>query len=603
MCGIIGYVGPRRAEELLLSGLSRLEYRGYDSAGIAVLTSHGLFLLRRVGKLENLRQAVLESGVSGNLGIGHTRWATHGLPTEENAHPHLDCTGKIALVHNGIIENHRALREKLLKNGHIFRSQTDTETLVHLVEENYDGDLVEAVRKALAEARGAYAIAVIHADHPQEIVAAREGSPLVAGILPQEGFLASDVPALLPYTRTLHFLEDGEVVRLAPGKLEIWDRRGIRKGPNFRTVPWDPLSAEKMGYRHFMEKEIHEQPRAVADTLRSELATPWEEGLGKLDLSEIDHVYLVACGTSYHAALVAEYLWEPLLGLPVAAEIASEFRYKGPAVGRSTLVVAVSQSGETIDTLMAVRGAKERGAKVIGVVNIVGSALARESHAVLYTRAGLEIGVAATKTFTAQIAALALLGLWLARSRGVLSENDLQELKEELSQAPRLVERALELGPAIEALAQKLYSFPNFLYLGRGILYPLALEGALKLKEISYIHAEGYAAGEMKHGPIALVHEGMPVVVLYSQEELPDKVLSNIQEVKARRGILVVFADDAPPELRELGDHLVLLPKASRRLLPFTFTPALQLLAYHIARLRGTDVDQPRNLAKTVTVE
>ncbi|MGB9861266.1 MAG: glutamine--fructose-6-phosphate transaminase (isomerizing) [Candidatus Bipolaricaulaceae bacterium] len=603
MCGIIGYVGPRRAEELLLSGLSRLEYRGYDSAGIAVLTSHGLFLLRRVGKLENLRQAVLESGVSGNLGIGHTRWATHGLPTEENAHPHLDCTGKIALVHNGIIENHRALREKLLKNGHIFRSQTDTETLVHLVEENYDGDLVEAVRKALAEARGAYAIAVIHADHPQEIVAAREGSPLVAGILPQEGFLASDVPALLPYTRTFHFLEDGEVVRLAPGKLEIWDRRGIRKGPNFRTVPWDPLSAEKMGYRHFMEKEIHEQPRAVADTLRSELATPWEEGLGKLDLSEIDHVYLVACGTSYHAALVAEYLWEPLLGLPVAAEIASEFRYKGPAVGRSTLVVAVSQSGETIDTLMAVRGAKERGAKVIGVVNIVGSALARESHAVLYTRAGLEIGVAATKTFTAQIAALALLGLWLARSRGVLSENDLQELKEELSQAPRLVERALELGPAIEALAQKLYSFPNFLYLGRGILYPLALEGALKLKEISYIHAEGYAAGEMKHGPIALVHEGMPVVVLYSQEELPDKVLSNIQEVKARRGILVVFADDAPPELRELGDHLVLLPKASRRLLPFTFTPALQLLAYHIARLRGTDVDQPRNLAKTVTVE
>ncbi len=603
MCGIIGYVGPRRAEDLLLSGLSRLEYRGYDSAGIAVLTSQGLSLIRRVGKLENLRQAVLESGISGNLGIGHTRWATHGLPTEENAHPHLDCTGKIALVHNGIIENHRALREKLLKNGHIFRSQTDTETLVHLVEENYDGDLVEAVRKALAEAHGAYAIAVIHADHPQEIVAAREGSPLVAGILPQEGFLASDVPALLPYTRTFHFLEDGEVVRIAPGKLEIWDRQGRRKEPNFRTVPWDPLSAEKMGYRHFMEKEIHEQPRAVADTLRSELATPWEEGLGKLDLSEIDHIYLVACGTSYHAALVAEYLWEPLLALPVAAEIASEFRYKSPAVGRNTLVVAVSQSGETIDTLMALRGAKAQGAQVVGVVNIVGSAIARESHAVLYTRAGLEIGVAATKTFTAQIAALTLLGLWLACGRGTLSANDLQELKEELSQAPRLVEKALGLGPAIEALAQKLYSFPNFLYLGRGILYPLALEGALKLKEISYIHAEGYAAGEMKHGPIALIHEGMPVVVLYSQEELPDKVLANIQEVKARRGILVVFADDDPPELRELVDHLVLLPKASRRLLPFTFTPALQLLAYHIARLRGTDVDQPRNLAKTVTVE
>jgi glucosamine--fructose-6-phosphate aminotransferase (isomerizing) len=603
MCGIIGYVGPRRAEDILLSGLSRLEYRGYDSAGVAVLTSQGLSLLRRVGKLENLRKAVLESGVTGNLGIGHTRWATHGLPTEENAHPHLDCAGKIALVHNGIIENHRALREKLLTRGHSFRSQTDTETLVHLVEENYEGDLVEAVRRALAEARGAYAVAVIHAEHPQEIVAAREGSPLVVGILPGEGFLASDVPALLPYTRTFHFLEDGEIVRITPGRLEIWDRQGKRKEPNFRTVPWDLLSAEKLGFRHFMEKEIHEQPRAVADTLRSELATPWEEGLGKVDLSQVEHIYLVACGTSYHAALVAEYLWEPLLGLPVASEIASEFRYKSPAVGKNTLVVAVSQSGETIDTLMALRGAKERGAQVIGVVNIVGSAIAREADAVLYTRAGLEIGVAATKTFTAQIAALILLGLWLARSRGILSEEELQKLKEELSQAPRLVEQSLLLGPAIEGLAQKLYSFPNFLYLGRGLLFPLALEGALKLKEISYIHAEGYAAGEMKHGPIALVHEGMPVVVLYSAEELPEKVLSNIQEAKARRGILVVFGDDAPEELRELTDHLVLLPRAPRMLLPFTFTPALQLLAYHIARLRGTDVDQPRNLAKTVTVE
>jgi glucosamine--fructose-6-phosphate aminotransferase (isomerizing) len=603
MCGIIGYVGPRRAEDILLSGLSRLEYRGYDSAGVAVLTSQGLSLLRRVGKLENLRKAVLESGVTGNLGIGHTRWATHGLPTEENAHPHLDCAGKIALVHNGIIENHRALREKLLTRGHSFRSQTDTETLVHLVEENYEGDLVEAVRRALAEARGAYAVAVIHAEHPQEIVAAREGSPLVVGILPGEGFLASDVPALLPYTRTFHFLEDGEIARITPGRLEIWDRQGKRKEPNFRTVPWDPLSAEKLGFRHFMEKEIHEQPRAVADTLRSELATPWEEGLGKVDLSQVEHIYLVACGTSYHAALVAEYLWEPLLGLPVASEIASEFRYKSPAVGKNTLVVAVSQSGETIDTLMALRGAKERGAQVIGVVNIVGSAIAREADAVLYTRAGLEIGVAATKTFTAQIAALILLGLWLARSRGILSEEDLQKLKEELSQAPRLVEQSLLLGPAIEGLAQKLYSFPNFLYLGRGLLFPLALEGALKLKEISYIHAEGYAAGEMKHGPIALVHEGMPVVVLYSAEELPEKVLSNIQEAKARRGILVVFGDDAPEELRELTDHLVLLPRAPRMLLPFTFAPALQLLAYHIARLRGTDVDQPRNLAKTVTVE
>ncbi|MCS7239823.1 MAG: glutamine--fructose-6-phosphate transaminase (isomerizing) [Candidatus Bipolaricaulota bacterium] len=603
MCGIIGYVGPRGAQNILLSGLSRLEYRGYDSAGVAVLTPQGLFLLRRVGKLENLKQAVLESGISGNLGIGHTRWATHGLPTEENAHPHMDCTGKIALVHNGIIENHRELREKLLARGHLFRSQTDTETLVHLVEENYAGDLVEAVRRALAGARGAYAVAVIHAAHPQEIVVAREGSPLVVGILPGEGFLASDVPALLPYTRTFHFLEDGEIARITPGRLEIWDRQGNPKEPRFHDVPWDPLAAEKLGFRHFMEKEIHEQPRALADTLRSELSTPWEEGLCGLDLSQVEHIYLVACGTSYHAALVVEYLWEPLLQLPVTAEVASEFRYKGPAVGKNTLVVAVSQSGETIDTLMAVRGAKERGAQVIGVVNIVGSAIARESHAVFYTRAGLEIGVAATKTFSAQIAALALLGGWLARGRGLLSERELQELKEELSQAPRLVEEVLRREPTIENLAQKFYTFSNFLYLGRGLLYPLALEGALKLKEISYIHAEGYAAGEMKHGPIALIHEQMPVVVLYSRKELPDKTLANIQEAKARRGILLVFADEETPELRELSDHLLLLPQASRVLLPFTFSPALQLLAYHIARLRGTDVDQPRNLAKTVTVE
>ncbi len=603
MCGIVGYVGPKRAEEILLSGLARLEYRGYDSAGVALLTPNGLRLIRQVGKISNLAQAVQEAGITGNLGIGHTRWATHGLPTEENAHPHCDCTGKIALVHNGIIENHRELREELLSRGHRFRSQTDTEVLVHLVEEEYRGDLVEAVRRAVARAVGAYAIAVVHVDHPQEIVAARLGSPLVAAATPDEGFLASDVPALLPYARAFYFLEEGEVAQILPGGLRVWDRHGRPKEVRLREVPWDPLSAEKAGFRHFMEKEIHEQPRAIADTLRSELSTPWEEGLSGLDLSPVEHICLVACGTSYHAALVAEYLWEPLLGLPVSAEIASEFRYKNPAVGEKTLVVAVSQSGETIDTLMAVRGAKAKGAQVIGVVNVVGSALAREAHAVFYTRAGLEIGVAATKTFTAQIAALELLGLWLARARGLLREEELRQAKERLSRAPRLVEEVLELAPQIEALAQKFYTYPNFLYLGRGLLYPLALEGALKLKEISYIHAEGYAAGEMKHGPIALIHEAMPVVVLYSAQELPEKVLSNMQEVRARRGILLVLADHVNPEVEELADHLLRLPPSSRELLPFTFTPALQLFAYHVARLKGTDVDQPRNLAKTVTVE
>ncbi|MEN3010990.1 MAG: glutamine--fructose-6-phosphate transaminase (isomerizing) [Candidatus Bipolaricaulaceae bacterium] len=603
MCGIVGYVGPQKAEEILLSGLSRLEYRGYDSAGVALLTPDGLRLVRQVGKIANLVQAVQRAGLTGHLGIGHTRWATHGLPTEENAHPHTDCTGRIALVHNGIIENHRELRAELAARGHRFQSQTDTEVLVHLVEEHYRGDLVEAVRRAVAQAVGAYAIAVVHADHPEEIVAARQGSPLVATARPAEGFLASDVPALLPYARAFYFLEDGEVAQIRPGSLRVWDRHGRPKEPALREVPWDPLSAEKAGFRHFMEKEIHEQPRAVADTLRSELSTPWEEGLSGLDLSRVEHIYLVACGTSYHAALVAEYLWEPLLGLPVSAEIASEFRYKNPALGPTTLVVAISQSGETIDTLMAARGAKERGAPLLAVVNVVGSALAREAQAVLYTRAGLEIGVAATKTFTAQIAALALLGLWLARARGALTEEGLRQAKEELSRAPRLVEEVLQLGPRLEALAQKFYTYPNFLYLGRGLLYPLALEGALKLKEISYIHAEGYAAGEMKHGPIALIHEGMPVVVLYSADELPEKAVANMQEVRARRGILLAFADAPNPEVEELADHIVLLPRSSRPLLPFTFAPALQLFAYHVARLKGTDVDQPRNLAKTVTVE
>ena len=603
MCGIVGYVGPREAQDVILDGLARLEYRGYDSAGLAVLGDGRLNLVRRVGKIDKLREAVRSAPLPGNLGIGHTRWATHGLPTEENAHPHTDCSGKIALVHNGIIENHRALRKRLASSGHKFKSQTDTEVLVHLVEESYQGDLAAAVRRALAETQGAFAIAVIHADHPDEIVVARKGSPLVIGLLDGEGFVASDAPALLPYTRDFCFLSDGEVARIRPGQVELWAADGTPKEPEFRHVPWDPLTAEKQGYRHFMEKEIHEQPQAVADTLRGQLWSPWEGGLSDDDLKEIDHIYLIACGTSYHAALVAEYLWEPLLGIPVAAEIASEFRYKAPAVGPNTLVVAVSQSGETVDTLMAVREARARGAKALAVTNIVGSAIPRESDGVLYTRAGLEIGVAASKTFTAQLAALALLGLRLAHARGVISREEMEAELGTLSQGPALVAKALKSEEAIEELAEKFYQKSDFLYLARGILYPLALEGALKLKEISYIHAEGYPAGEMKHGPIALIDEKMPVVFLVSKEELWDKALSNMEEVRARRGILIVFSDQDHPELRRLADHLVLLPAAPRPLVPLVFAPPLQLLAYHIARLRGTDVDQPRNLAKTVTVE
>jgi glucosamine--fructose-6-phosphate aminotransferase (isomerizing) len=599
MCGIVGYVGSGQAQRVILAGLARLEYRGYDSAGLAVLGEGGIAIRRRVGKLKRLRDALKEE-LPGNLGIGHTRWATHGLPSEENAHPHLDCSGRIALVHNGIIENHRPLRERLAAQGHLFRSQTDSEVLAHLVEAHYRGNLVRAVAASLGEVRGALAIAVIHADHPEEIVVARLGSPLVVGLRDGEGFVASDVPALLPYTRKFLFLEDGEVARVRPGAVEVWDPQGRPKAAAFQHVPWDPLTAEKQGYRHFMEKEIHEQPQTVADTLLGAREAPvdlWG------DLGEIRHVFFIACGTSYHAALAAAYLWEPLLGIPVRAEIASEFRYRAPAVGPDTLVVAVSQSGETVDTQWAVRGARAQGAKVLALANVVGSTIPRESDLALYTRAGLEVGVAATKTFTAQLAALASLGLGLAHARGNISQEELEHGFDELALAPTLLARTLETEGAVLELAQRHYQKRDFLYLARGILYPLALEGALKLKEISYIHAEGYPAGEMKHGPIALIDEEMPVVFLISGAELWDKTLSNMEEVRARRGILIAFSDQDAPELRRLSDHLILLPAAPRWLLPLVFAPPLQLLAYHIARLRGTDVDQPRNLAKTVTVE
>jgi glucosamine--fructose-6-phosphate aminotransferase (isomerizing) len=599
MCGIVGYVGSGQAQRVILAGLARLEYRGYDSAGLAVLGEGGIAIRRRVGKLKRLRDALKEE-LPGNLGIGHTRWATHGLPSEENAHPHLDCSGRIALVHNGIIENHRPLRERLAAQGHLFRSQTDSEVLAHLVEAHYRGNLVRAVAASLGEVRGALAIAVIHADHPEEIVVARLGSPLVVGLRDGEGFVASDVPALLPYTRKFLFLEDGEVARVRPGAVEVWDPQGRPKAAAFQHVPWDPLTAEKQGYRHFMEKEIHEQPQTVADTLLGAREAPvdlWG------DLGEIRHVFFIACGTSYHAALAAAYLWEPLLGIPVRAEIASEFRYRAPAVGPDTLVVAVSQSGETVDTQWALRGARAQGAKVLALANVVGSTIPRESNLALYTRAGLEVGVAATKTFTAQLAALASLGLGLAHARGNISQEELEHGFDELALAPTLLARTLETEGAVLELAQRHYQKRDFLYLARGILYPLALEGALKLKEISYIHAEGYPAGEMKHGPIALIDEEMPVVFLISGAELWDKTLSNMEEVRARRGILIAFSDQDAPELRRLSDHLILLPAAPRWLLPLVFAPPLQLLAYHIARLRGTDVDQPRNLAKTVTVE
>lgn len=605
MCGIIGYIGEKNAVPLLFSGLKRLEYRGYDSAGIALIEEGRMVAFRRAGKVDELGQEVIAQGLSAHIGIGHTRWATHGAPTEENAHPHLDCRGKIAIVHNGIIENFRPIRERLAAAGHTFRSQTDTEVLAHLIEEHYEGDLLVAVQAAVDEVEGAFALAVLSEDDPARLVVARMGSPLILGKGDAGNFVCSDVPAILGEVGEVIFLSDGEVAEIRRDGFRIFSKDGAEVAREARPVTNDPFSIQKGGYKHFMLKEIHEQPRAVGETVREKLT---EGGIGFPELpdppSGFDRVYLIACGTAYHAGLVAEYQWESLLELPVHAMIASEFRYRAVPVDPRTLVVAVSQSGETVDTLMAVRKARERGAKVIAVVNTVGSAIERESNGVVYTRAGIEIGVAATKTFTAQLAGLSLLGLRLAEGFNGLSPLALREGIESLAALPGRLASALSLERDVTELAERFYTAHDFLFLGRGPLYPIALEGALKLKEISYIHAEGYPAGEMKHGPIALIDERMPVVVLVTKRFAYEKVLSNIEEVKARKGIVIALTDRPDdPTLIDLVDHVLAVPSAEGFALPAVYTVPLQLLAYHIAVLRGTDVDQPRNLAKTVTVE
>ena len=607
MCGIIGYLGTEPAVPLLFEGLKRLEYRGYDSAGIAILEDEQMTLFRRAGKVRQLEGEVLPLKLSAQVGIGHTRWATHGIPTDENAHPHLDCREKIAVIHNGIIENFQMLKERLAASGHRFRSQTDTEVLAHLIEENDEGDLLSAVIAAAREAEGAFAIAVLSEDDPSRIVVARRGSPLVVGRGEIGTFVASDIPAMVDWVSHVVFLADNEIAELTPEGFRVLDLAGnpVERLP--QPVTMDPLSIQKAGYKHFMLKEIHEQPRAVGETVREKLgpqgSTIHLEGIEELAL-DFDQVYLVACGTAYHAGLVAEYLWEQLLPLPVHAVIASEFRLRDVSLTPRTLIIAVSQSGETIDTLMAVRRAKEKSAKVIAVVNSINSAIERESDAAIYTRAGIEIGVAATKTFSAQIAALAMLGLFLAEKRGDAVEHVTKSALAGLTLIPGQLAEVLAEDEKIAALAQRFHNASDFLFLARGCLYPIALEGALKLKEISYIHAEGYPAGEMKHGPIALIDEKMPVVVLLSQKVAYEKVLANVEEVKARKGIVIALTDRPDdPAVERLADHTVLLPEVDQICLPILYTIPLQLLAYHIAVLRGTDVDQPRNLAKTVTVE
>jgi glucosamine--fructose-6-phosphate aminotransferase (isomerizing) len=608
MCGIVGYVGPKRATDVLVGGLARLEYRGYDSAGVAVIDHGAVNIVRRVGRLANLRDALDAHPVAGVTGIGHTRWATHGRPSEENAHPHRDCTGKIAVVHNGIIENYAELRADLASAGHSLLSETDTEAIAHLIEANYEGDLVTAVRRTTAMLHGSYAIAVVHLDDPEEIVAARLESPLIVGLGEEENIVASDIPAVLEYTRRILALRDGETARVTKDGVVVYGPDGAEVEPELMTVEWDLDAAEKGGYEDFMLKEIYEQPRALRETLRGRMG---EDGLIQLselamtpeEVAGISRVVIIACGTSYHAGLVAKNLIERWARIPVEVDVSSEFRYRDPIVGDDTLVVAITQSGETADTLAGVREARDRGAKVMAITNVVGSRVTRESDGVIYTHAGPEIGVAATKTFTAQIAALNVLALKLAQAKGTLSADEIDSLWEELATLPDIVETELaDLGD-VDACARECKDAVSSLFLGRGVGVPIAMEGALKLKEISYIHAEAYPAGEMKHGPIALITEEVPIVFVATQGPTYEKVVSNMQEVRARGARVVAVATAGDDDIRRHAECVLYVPRTSEALSAIPASVPLQLLAYTIAKLRGCDVDQPRNLAKSVTVE
>ena len=609
MCGITGYIGKNQAESILYEGLRRLEYRGYDSAGICVVSPGGdLGCVRAKGNLDALAEVLEGVELPGTLGIGHTRWATHGAPTVENAHPHLDCQGTIAVVHNGIIENFVQLKRRLQSRGHRFTSETDTETIAHLLEEHYRGDLAEALRDALDELEGAYAIVAVHRDQPDVIVAARRDSPLVLGEGEGEYFIASAVPAFLARTRRFVFLEDDEllVVKRDGYSIAGLDGRDVTRPPV--EVDWDIAAAEKGGYEDFMLKEIIEQPRAMADTLSDKFDSSGEIKVEELGLEpgeagELRRIVVVACGTSFHAGLLAKYLFESWASLPVEIEIASEFRYRNLVVTEEDLVVAISQSGETMDTLAGVREAKRRGARVIAVVNVVGSQMTREADGVIYTHAGPEVGVAATKTFTTQMAAMYLLAMYLGRLRGQVSGEKYRMIVDELKALPGKMNEVLELSEPIAACAEKYQHCRDFLFLGRSVGYPIAMEGALKLKEISYLHAEGYPAGEMKHGPIALLDKDVPVVTIAPRNSVYDKMISNIEEVKARGAPVVAVATAGDPEIEEICDDVLWVPETTEMLYPVLTVIPLQLFAYHMAKLRGCNVDQPRNLAKTVTVE
>jgi glucosamine--fructose-6-phosphate aminotransferase (isomerizing) len=618
MCGIVGYIGNRDAVPVIVDGLRRLEYRGYDSAGVAVLNGEtGLEVRRASGKLRNLEEVIRNQPVEGRYGIGHTRWATHGRPTEENAHPHRDCKGQIVVVHNGIVENYLALRKELSAEGHVFKTETDTEVVAHLVEKHLNGNLEDAVRKAIKQIRGVFAVSVISSSDPNKIVAARSGPPVVVGLGDGEFFVASDVPAILSHTRDMFFLDDGDVAILTREGVRLTDFDGKTVRRQVSRILWDPIMAEKGGYKHFMLKEIFEQPRAIKDTMLGRMGMESgrvfleEMGLPETDLAKVTQMKIVACGTSWHAALAGKFIIERLARLPVEVDYGSEFRYRDPIVQPHTLTVVISQSGETADTLAALREAKQKGSMTLAICNVVGSMITREASGSLLTHAGPEIGVASTKAFTSQITGLLILGMYLGQLRKTLSPVQSTNLVEELSRIPGKLEQILNVKGFYEELAKHLHGAQDFLYLGRGIHFPIALEGALKLKEISYIHAEGYPAGEMKHGPNALIDENLPVVVLATRDPESEesrvhyeKTLSNIQEVKARSGIVVAIACEGDEEeIGKMVDHLIPIPVTRELLLPLLEMAPMQLLAYHIAVWRGCDVDQPRNLAKSVTVE
>jgi glucosamine--fructose-6-phosphate aminotransferase (isomerizing) len=609
MCGIVGYIGNRNVRDVIIRGLAKLEYRGYDSAGIATLDEGKITVVKSVGRLSNLEDKLETTPVGGHLGIGHTRWATHGRPSDENAHPHQDCSGRFAIIHNGIIENYLSLREELIEKGHEFKSETDTEVVAHLIEELYNGDLLSTMVAVGKRIKGAYALVVMTKDEPDTIVAMRKASPLIIGLGNGENFVASDIPAVLEYTRDVYVLDDGEMAVVHKDSVACYTLAGEPVQKEVLHITWDAVAAERGGYDHFMLKEIHEQPKAIRDTMTGRIAPDysrvtlnelkWDSDFAKA----IDRIHIVACGTSWHAGLVGKAVIEKLARIPVDVEIASEYRYRDPIATDNTLIIVISQSGETADTLAALRDAKARGRRVLAITNVVGSSVAREADDVIVTWAGPEIAVASTKAYTTQLIVMYLLAVYFAQERGLISEGEIRDILTAMSTLPQAAEQVLDSAPQIRKFAEEYKDAHDTFFIGRGIDYSLSLEGALKLKEISYIHAEAYAAGELKHGTLALITEGVPVIALVTQSDLYEKTLSNIKEVKARDAFVLGITFVGDDELQKSVDDVIYLPKVMPLLAPIIAVIPLQLLAYYAAVARGNDVDKPRNLAKSVTVE